>query len=70
MQYWRNASSFDLYYNMSALDMIQYMEKLNILNSESFKFVESIVRKEIRIDNRDLYVFKVNVKPEYKKYLK
>jgi len=70
VQYWRSASDFDLYYNMSALDMIQHMEKSNILNSESFKFLESIVRKEIRIDNRDLYVFKVNVKPEYKKYLK
>jgi hypothetical protein len=32
--------------------------------------LEPIVRKEIHISNRDLYVFKVQVKPEYLKYVK
>ena len=36
----------------------------------SFKYLEPIVRREIRISNRDLYVFGVSVKKEYQKYLK
>ena len=50
--------------------MIQHLENNNELNKESFKYLEPIVRKEIRIDNRDLYVFRVEIKPEYKKFLK
>ena len=70
VQYWKNASRIDDYYHRTALEQIQWMEEEKVLNKESFKYLESIVRKEIRIDNRDLYVFKVSVKPEYKKYLK
>ena len=70
VQYWKRASCIDGYYHRSALDQIHWMEEQKVLNKESFKYLESIVRKEIRIDNRDLYVFKVSVKPEYKKYLK
>ena len=70
VQYWKKASRIDEYYHRSALEQIQWMEEEKVLNKESFKHLESIVRKEIRIDNRDLYVFKVSVKPEYKKYLK
>ena len=46
------------------------MEKDEILNKESFRYLEKIVRKEISIDNRKLYTFKVSVKQEYKQYLK
>jgi len=70
VQYWKRISNFENFYHKSALDMIQWLEEQDHLNKESFKYLESIVRKEIRIDNRDLYVFKVSVKPEYKKYLK
>jgi len=69
VQYWKKASNFEDFYHNSALDMIQWLENKGHLNKKSFKYLESIVRKEIRIDNRDLYVFKVSVKPEYKKYL-
>ena len=48
--------------------MIKNLEEDKNLNRESFKYLEPIVRKEIRIDNRDLYTFRVEVKPEYKKY--
>ena len=70
VQYWEKASGIDDYNHYSALDMIQHLEKSNELNKESFKYLEPIVRKEIRIDNRDLYVFKVEIKQEYKKFLK
>jgi hypothetical protein len=70
VQYWEKSSGIDDFINYSALDMIQHLENNNELNKESFKYLEPIVRKEIRIDNRDLYVFKVEIKSEYKKYLK
>ena len=53
---------------MTALQMIQDLEEKGTLNKISFKYLEPIVRKEIRIENRDLYTFRVEVKPEYKKY--
>lgn len=70
VQYWVEESRVNEYYHMSAQDMILDLEKKGELNGESFKYLEKIVRKEISIHNRDLYVFKVSVKPEYKKYLK
>lgn len=70
VQYWIEASNLEKFYHFSAQDMILYLENKEILDPESFKYLEKIVRKEISIHNRDLYVFKVAVKPEYKKYLK
>jgi len=49
--------------------MIQFLEQNSKLCKKSFKYLEPIVRKEIRIENRDLYTFRVEVKPEYKKLL-
>jgi len=69
IQYWLKASDFDSLYYKSAQDMILYLEKKNLLNAENFRYLEPIVRKDIHISNRDLYVFKVQVKPEYLKYL-
>ena len=46
------------------------LEREEKLTNESFRYLEKIVRTEISIHNRELYVFKVSVKPEYKKYLK
>lgn len=70
VQHWLDKSQIGKLYHYSAQDMILNLEKDEKLTSESFKYLEPIVRKEIRIDNRDLYVFKVSVKEEYKKYLK
>ena len=69
VNYWIEQSRLDDFYHMSAQDMILHLEKAEELNKESFKYLEPIVRKEISINNRDLYVFKVSVKKEYKKYL-
>tara|TARA_R100001015_G_C4618436_1_gene174917 strand:- start:465 stop:1520 length:1056 start_codon:yes stop_codon:yes gene_type:complete len=70
VDYWKKISNVEDYYHKSALDMIKFLEDRDQLDKTAFKYLEPIVRKEIRIDNRDLYVFKVEVKPEYKKYLK
>ncbi len=69
VQYWLNASNFNDYYHIDALGMIQFLEQNSKLCKKSFKYLEPIVRKEIRIENRDLYTFRVEVKPEYKKLL-
>jgi hypothetical protein len=70
VQFWIGVSQIEDHYNRSALDMINYLEGKEILESKTFKYLESIVRKEIRIENRDLYTFRVELKPEYKQYLK
>lgn len=70
VQYWLEQSCLEDYYHMSAQDMILHLEEKEKLDSNSFRYLEPIVRKEISIHNRDLYVFKVQVKPEYRKYLK
>jgi hypothetical protein len=55
---------------MNAENMIEWLDEHELLTTESFRYLEPIVRKEIIIHNRALYVFKVEVKPEYRKYLK
>ena len=54
----------------SAEDMILWLDENDYLDQETFRYLEPIVRREIRIDNRSLYVFKIQVKPEYRHYLK
>lgn len=68
VQYWKDVSGFDNFKYKDALEMIKWLEEQNKLDSVSFKFLEHIVRKDIRIENRDLYIFKVELKPEYRKY--
>ena len=68
VQYWMDVSGYSNFKHRDALEMIQWLEEENKLDSISFKFLEHIVRKEIRIENRDLYIFKVELKPEYRKY--
>jgi hypothetical protein len=70
MQYWIGESRFEQFTHMGAEEMILWLEENDLLNTKSFKYLEPIVRSEIRIHNRDLYTFKVSVKKEYKKYLK
>ena len=70
LQYWMDKSNFNAFSHESAETMIQYLEKEECLDSESFRYLEPIVRKEISINNRELYTFKVQVKEEYRKFLK
>ena len=70
VSYWYKKSELRMLEKFNAQEMILHLESINELNSESFKYLEPIVRSEIRIHNRDLYVFKVSVKEEYKKYLR
>ena len=70
MNYWMDKSNFNRYSRATAEGMIQFLEEEECLDSESFRYLEPIVRKEITITNRDLYTFKVQVKEEYRKYLK
>lgn len=70
VQYWFDISEMRSISRMNAEEMIQHLESKNLLNNIYFKYFEPIARKEIVISNRDLYVFNVQVKPEYQKYLK
>jgi hypothetical protein len=70
MQYWLSQSDFNAFYRRSAQDMIQWLEEEGKLDAAAFRYLEPIVRREISINNRDLYVFKVSVKKEYQQYLK
>ena len=70
MNYWADKSQFNSYARHNAEDMIKALEEEECLDGESFRYLEPIVRKEISINNRELYTFKVAVKEEYRKYLK
>jgi len=70
LNYWMEKSEFNTYNHKSAEEMIQHLEETECLDTESFRYLEPIVRKEISISNRELYTFKVAVKEEYRKYLK
>jgi len=70
VQHWLKESKFNQFSRKSAQDMILWLEKEKKLDRISFKYLEPIVRQEIRISNRDLYTFKVSVKTEYQQYLK
>tara|TARA_R110002020_G_scaffold335596_1_gene550775 strand:+ start:13468 stop:14526 length:1059 start_codon:yes stop_codon:yes gene_type:complete len=70
VQYWIEASKLNKFSYMDAEDLVLYLEENDLLNSKYFRFLEPIVRREIQIHNRNLYVFKVQVKPEYRKFLK
>tara|TARA_B110000196_G_scaffold319191_1_gene336485 strand:- start:2968 stop:4038 length:1071 start_codon:yes stop_codon:yes gene_type:complete len=70
VQYWIEQSQIRDLANKTAEDMILWLEEEEKLNNTNFRYLEPLVRKEITISNRDLYVFKVAVKPEYRKFLK
>ena len=69
LNHWMTASRWEFYYNLNAEALIIWMEEQGYLDKVSFRYLEPIVRKDITIHNRDLYVFKVSVKKEYQKYL-
>ena len=69
--HWVNDIRFDWYARLSAEDFITHHDEEGTLTPTGFKYMEPLCRKEIYISNRDLYVFKVEIKPEYRqKYLK
>lgn len=70
VQYWMKKSGFNDYYYKNAEQMIKRLEREECLDTEAFRYLEPIVRKEISINNRELYTFKVQVKEEYRKFLK
>ena len=70
LNYWIEVSKFISFERKSAQDMILWLEKEEKLDTTTFRYLEPIVRKEISINNRDLYTFKVAVKKEYQQYLK
>jgi hypothetical protein len=70
LQYWYNKSDMETFYDFSAEQMIIWLQEKNLLNSINFRYLEPICREQITIQNRDLYVFNVKVKPEYQKFLK
>ena len=70
VQYWKEKSNIEEFHTFNAQSMILWLEEEKKLNKINFRYLEPTVRSEIEIYNRDLYVFKVQVKPEYRKYLK
>tara|TARA_R110002020_G_scaffold36503_5_gene109829 strand:+ start:23529 stop:24566 length:1038 start_codon:yes stop_codon:yes gene_type:complete len=70
VQYWKDQAKMEKLSYFSAEEMILWLEEKGKLSTENFRYLEPIVRREIRIENRDLYVFKIKVKPEYRQYLK
>ena len=54
---------------MNAEEAVIHYEELGVLDSDNFKMLEPLCRKEISISNRSLYVFKVAVSPKWRKYL-
>ena len=70
VQYWAEKAKIRQVSRKSAQDAILHFESIGKLSNETFKYLEPIVRSEISIHNRELYVFKVQIKPEYRKYFK
>lgn len=68
IQFWLSTLRYN-YYRNSAEDMILDLKTNDELDSESFRYFEVICRQDIEINNRELYNFKVSIKPEYLKYL-
>ena len=69
VQYWMEKYNI---YNLSkctAEEAIKYFEDCGQLDSRCFRALEVKCREQIQIHNRELYTFKVQVKPEYRKYM-
>jgi hypothetical protein len=56
-------------YNGTNEDILLKYHSANKLTKEGFKYLEKKCRGDIDICNREIYNFKVNLKPEYKKYI-
>tara|TARA_R100000900_G_scaffold108076_1_gene83824 strand:+ start:985 stop:2016 length:1032 start_codon:yes stop_codon:yes gene_type:complete len=70
VQYWLDKHDVHALSNFNAERAIKYFEDKGMLDSRCFRALEVQCRQEIQIHNRELYTFKVQVKPEYRKYMK
>ena len=67
--YWMDKHNIAYLSRQNAEQAIKYFEDEGILDSRCFRALEVKCREEIQIHNRELYTFKVQVKPEYRKYM-
>ena len=70
VMYWLQKHRCSYLSHISAEEAIKHFEREGVLDSRCFRALEVECRKEIVISNRALYTFKVQVKPEYRKYMK
>tara|TARA_B110000908_G_C10236795_1_gene443780 strand:- start:384 stop:1427 length:1044 start_codon:yes stop_codon:yes gene_type:complete len=70
IKYWAEKANIRGLSRMSAEEALLHFEEQDRLDAETFKMLEPIIRSQISIHNRELYVFKVQIKPEYRKYFK
>jgi len=69
VMYWLDKHDIDTLARCNAEQAIKYFEERDMLDSKCFRALEVKCREEIQIHNRELYTFKVQVKPEYRKYM-
>ena len=69
VMYWMDKYSINKLSRCSAEEAIRYFDESGELDSRCFRALEVKCRNEIQIYNRELYTFKVQVKPEYRKYM-
>tara|TARA_R110002012_G_scaffold43986_1_gene118599 strand:+ start:12 stop:506 length:495 start_codon:yes stop_codon:yes gene_type:complete len=67
--YWMEKHDIYRLSHMNAEQAIKYFEEKDQLDSRCFRALEVKCREQIQISNRELYTFKVQVKPEYRKYM-
>ena len=70
LDWWKDKAKTQLLYRKNAEQAITYFEQHGVLDSRNFKMLEPLCREEINLHNRELYSFTVQVKPEWRKYLK
>lgn len=70
VKYWYNVSDINELAQLNAEQAIEHFISKEVMDRDNFKILEPICREQIYISNRELYSFTVQVKPEYRKYLK
>jgi len=70
VMYWMDKHDIRRLSRLNAEEAIKYFDEKGQLDSRCFKSLEVKCREQIQINNRELYTFKVQVKPEYRKYMK
>ena len=69
VMYWMDKHNICRLARKTAEEAIKYFDEKGELDSRCFKSLEVKCREQIQIHNRELYTFKVQVKPEYRKYM-
>ena len=69
VMYWMEKHKIHRLAMLNAENAIKYFDEKGELDSRCFKSLEVKCREQIQIHNRELYTFKVQVKPEYRKYM-